>query len=93
MGERLELGDKARHVVTGFEGIVTARCEYLAGCSQVCLQPQGLKPDGGTFESLYFDEPYVDLVERGVVTNRTPQRDEGPSAPPGRRGDAAQPPR
>lgn len=92
-GDRIELGDKGRHAITGFEGIVTARVEYLTGCNQLCLQPQGIKPDGGTHEALYFDEPYVDLVESGTVPNRTPQRDDGPSAPPGRRGDVAHPPR
>jgi hypothetical protein len=88
----LNLGDKGRHIVTGFEGIVTARASYLTGCDQVCLQPQGVKDDGQPHTSLWFDEPYVDLVEAGVVRNRTPLRQDGASASPGLRGDFSAPP-
>lgn len=87
MTQRLELGDTGKHAVTGFEGIVTARVEYLTGC----LQPQGVTPEGKPLDSFYFDEPYVDLVERGTVANRTPTRTDGSTMPPGRRGDAAPP--
>lgn len=67
---RLELGDLAAHVVTGFTGIVTAKVEYLEGCQQVCLQPRELQADGEPKKSRYFDEPYVDLVERAAVPPR-----------------------
>ena len=87
MTNKLKLGDKARHAITGFEGVVVARVAYLTGCDQVCLQPQGLTDKGDTFDSRYFDEPYVDLVESGVVPNRTPDRVTGCDiAPPSRRG-------
>jgi len=72
--EELELGDLGRHVVTGFEGVVIAKVDYLQGCRQLCLQPRGLhKETGQPLESVYFDEPYVDPVERAVV----PVRQEG----------------
>lgn len=87
---KLKLGDKAVHVVTGFEGIVVARVEYLTGCAQVGLQPQGIK-DGKPYDSMYFDEPYVDLVEASVVRNRTPRRVEGASRAPGASGNAPPP--
>lgn len=84
---RLNLGDSAKHVITGFQGIVTARVEYLTGCAQVCLQPQGVDDKGQPFESRFFDEPYVDLVQAGVVQNRTPGRLTGcDTAPPTHRG-------
>lgn len=35
-----KLGLKAKDKITGFEGIITARCEYLTGCNQYCLTPQ-----------------------------------------------------
>ena len=89
--DRIRLGDKAKHAITGFTGIVTARVEYLTGCSQLCLQPQGVTDKGGTFDSLYFDEPYVDLIERGAVPDRTPGRIEGAMSAPGAAGDARAP--
>lgn len=93
--ERLELGDLARHAITGFEGIVTATVDYLQGCRQICLQPQKLKEDGAPQDSIYFDEPYVDLVTRSVVPVRdvggmqyeadvVPLRRAGPDRAPGR---------
>jgi hypothetical protein len=38
MGEKIELGCKAKDSVTGFVGTVTARCEYLAGESRVSIE-------------------------------------------------------
>lgn len=83
---RLQLGDKARHAITGFEGIVTARVQYLTGCDQVHLQPQGLDKDGKTFDGHYYDEPYVDLIEAGAVPDRTPRRETGSDMAPPLRG-------
>ena len=91
MATRIQLGDKATAVITGFTGIVVARVDYLTGCSQLCLQPQGLDEKGQPFESRYFDEPYVDLEEAGAVVNRTPARTEGATSSPGRSGDAPAP--
>jgi hypothetical protein len=103
--ERLNLGDLAKHVITGFEGIVTAKVNYLQGCTQVCLQPQQLHPETGQpLDSIYFDEPYVDLVRSGVVAVRSSGgmlgereeservRDDGPGKAPGRTANR-QPPR
>lgn len=65
--ERLELGDRAKHIVTGFEGIVVAKVDYLQGCQQVALQPQGLNKDGQPIDTIYFDEPFVELLEEDVI--------------------------
>ena len=103
MQERLELGDLATHAITGFTGIVVAKVDYLQGCRQICLQPQKLKEDGQPQDSMYFDEPYVDLLERGVVPQRdaggmlyeaevTPIRQAGPDRAPGR-SHSHQPPK
>ena len=84
----LELGDLAKHAITGFTGIVTAKVEYLEGCEQVCLTPNRLDEKGDTINALYFDAPYVDLVEKGVIKPRkSPRRrtrTDGPSTPPPR---------
>lgn len=36
---RINLGDKARDTITGFEGICIVRSEYISGCTRVGLQP------------------------------------------------------
>jgi hypothetical protein len=97
--KRIQLGDTARHVVTGFEGVVVASVDYLQGCRQLCLQPRKLKENGEIAESHYFDEPYIDLVETGTVpmrdvviqdneiSDRPKLRMAGPDKAPGRRSD------
>jgi hypothetical protein len=39
--EKIELGCIARDVATGFQGVVTARCDYLAGYVQYQLETYG----------------------------------------------------
>lgn len=66
---KFELGEKAKDKLTEFEGIVTARCEFLNGCIQYELQPTKLK-DGIPQVGIWIDE--VQLVEH--VTIKKPNR-------------------
>lgn len=36
----IRLGVKVKDKITGFEGIVTGRVEYLTGCDQVLVKPR-----------------------------------------------------
>lgn len=51
----IKLGDFARDEITGFEGVVIARAEYLNGCISYHIQPEELK-DGSPIEAQWFDE-------------------------------------
>jgi hypothetical protein len=62
----LDLGDRAKDIVTQFTGIVTARSVFLNGCARVALQSEILK-DGIPTEAQWFDEVQLELVEAGVV--------------------------
>ena len=64
---RLNLGDRVRDRITGYQGICVTRIAYLTGCDQIGIKPQGQKPDGGTFDVLHFDEPFVELIEANAV--------------------------
>lgn len=55
----LKLGDKARDSVTGFEGTVVARAEYLNGCVRLALVPS-VDKGGNCRESSWFDEQRLD---------------------------------
>jgi len=63
---RIELGDKARDTVTGFEGICTCRSEYISGCTRIALQPptdaEGKIPEPG-----HFDEPMLQVVTKRLI--------------------------
>lgn len=75
----ITLGTEVQHTITGFKGIVTARCEYINGCIQFCVQPQGLDKDGKMFESLYIDDRTLVEVGPGITVNARP-RDGGPQS-------------
>jgi hypothetical protein len=59
-----KLGDTARDMITGFEGAVTGRAEYITGCAQLLIQSCELH--GGDTKSCWFDEARVRLVNRAV---------------------------
>lgn len=60
-----KMGKQARDKVTGFEGIITARCEYLTGCAQYGISPPA--KDGKVENTLYFDEGRVEVIGAGVT--------------------------
>lgn len=53
------LGKKVRDKVTGFEGTVTARCEYVSGSPQVCLA--SIDKDGNP-QTTWLDEGRVEVL-------------------------------
>ena len=68
-----QLGSHVRDKLTGFEGIVVCRAQWLNNCSTYSVKPRQLK-DGIPQESFSFDEPQLELVEDAVMPSR---RDTG----------------
>lgn len=60
---RIKNHDLVRDKITGFEGVVTAVCEYAHGCVWVEVTPEGLH-NGSPITPPWFDEPR--LVKRRV---------------------------
>jgi len=58
----IKLGQRVRDKVTGFEGIATARCEYLNGCIQYCIKPTELRK-GEMIEGQYIDSQQIEIVK------------------------------
>jgi hypothetical protein len=54
----VELGQRVKDTITGFEGIAIARTEWLYGCVRVTVQPQSMH-DGKPIDSSTFDEPQL----------------------------------
>lgn len=77
----LKLGDLAKDRVTGFQGTVIARHEYLNGCVRLSIQPNELK-DGKPIESHVFDIEQLDLVE--ADQHKKLSRSGGPESEPAR---------
>lgn len=80
---KINLGDKARDLVTGFEGICVARTQWLNGCVRCTIQPQGLDKDGKAIDTLTIDEPQLHLLSANVVPVGNPDTG-GPIAEPKR---------
>lgn len=79
---KITLGSKVRDTITGFEGIATARAEYLNGCVRILIQPQRLDKDGKIIESEWIDQVQLEAVKAkkenatdvtgGPVSNEAP---------------------
>lgn len=63
----IELGQKAKDKITGFEGILTARHQYITGCDQYQLSPDGLDEDGKLKEMYSFDEGRIEILGPGIT--------------------------
>jgi hypothetical protein len=75
----VELGDKAKDTVTGFEGICIARTEWLNGCWRMTLQSDKLDKDGNPKDGQVFDEPQLVVTKKRKVA--TGPRDTGGPKP------------
>jgi len=77
------LGKQAQDKVTGFEGLITGRAEYLYGCAQYCLMPQAR--EGKVLDAIWIDEGRVEIIGKGIAPADVagavpggPQRDAPP---------------
>lgn len=61
-----EMGQKVKDKITGFTGVVTARCQYISGCNQSLVQPP-VKDDGTFVDSKWFDEDRLEALDAPKV--------------------------
>ena len=59
---RDSLGKRGRDKLTGFEGTIVSRSEWVYGCVQLALKSNELY-EGKPVESQWFDEPQVEILE------------------------------
>lgn len=76
----VNLGDKVKDTITGFEGVVTGTAEYITGCRQVCIVPPA--KDGDYKPGQWFDDDRVAVLQASAVTLPKRQRDGGPQSHP-----------
>lgn len=82
--KRFTLGDSARDRVSGFEGVLIARVEFLNGCTRYELQPP-VDEKGKHVDPRYFDEEQLErtAAERIVAHAAEPTGGDHPD-PQGR---------
>jgi hypothetical protein len=66
----VNLGDKCRDVVTGFQGIAVGELKWLHGCRRINIEPP-IDKDGKPIDGHWFDEQRVELVETRDVPDAT----------------------
>jgi len=64
---KFKLGQLAQDIITGFKGIITARCDYITGCNQYSLA--GEAKDNKPAEYQWFDETRMKIVGETKVMN------------------------
>ncbi len=85
----VNLGDKVKDRINGFEGIVTGLAYYLYGCRQVYVAPTSLAEHGKWPDGQWIDEDRVAVVAPDEVEQPDSAADRagGPATealPPGR---------
>lgn len=69
-------GKKAKDKVTGFIGIITAKCYYLYGCAQYGLTP-GIDKEGKLNNIAWFDEGRIEIIGEGINPSDVRVKDNG----------------
>lgn len=78
------LGWKAKDILTGFEGTIVYRVEFMTGCDQYGIQPyiDPLKKNEIP-DSKQFDEGRLEILDRNPVVFPNMKPVEEGKAPPG----------
>lgn len=74
MKREIELGDKVKDLITGFEGIAVAKTEFINGCVQFSVAKQLKK--GEKFPDLLVGEPCIDSKSLRIVKKKAVNLDE-----------------
>jgi len=74
---KFNLGARVRDTLTGFEGIVNNRNQWLHNCNVYGIKPTSLDKDGKPRETHHFDEPQLELVDEAKAEEVKPSRETG----------------
>lgn len=77
----IENGDRAKCIITGFEGIVICERDYLTGCNQIAIKPQTLK-DGRPIDAQWLDIQQCKLVKKNAFELDNEETPGGPCEHP-----------
>jgi len=70
----LKLGEKVKDKITGLEGVIVVRSEWLYGCIRLGIQPMELK-DAKPADIVEYDEAQLEPV----AVSKKPKPRGGPS--------------
>ena len=64
----VELGSFVKDKITGLEGIVMGRTEYLTNCAHIGVCPQKVKENGELQEWQWMDERRVTVLKKKPIS-------------------------
>ncbi len=68
----IELGDKVRDKMTGYEGIVICIADWINGCKRPMVQAYGLDSNGKPIEAQSSDERDLEIIQKRAVEPSPP---------------------
>lgn len=60
----IELGDKVKDKISGFEGIAVGRTKWIHGCDRINVAQMGLGKDGEPGKTYSFDEAQLNITQK-----------------------------
>ncbi len=73
--KKIKLGVKAKDKITGFEGIVIAKTEWLTGCDQYVLKARAKKGQL-PLDGQWFDEGELEITGEGIHAKEVKSEDD-----------------
>lgn len=78
----LKLGSKVRCKITGFEGTLTGRTEYINGCVQYLVRPSAFTTNDGEMkyaEGHWIDDQQLEVLKEAVTPASAPRGCDSPA--------------
>ncbi len=74
---KIKLGEKVKDNITGFDGVVTGRADYITGCRQYLVTPKAIKSEFKS--SVWLDEDrLLKKMPKKPLNNGGPQANPAP---------------
>lgn len=71
-----DLGDEVLDPISGVKGTVTGRCDFLNGCTRMCVQPK-LDKDGTMVTAEWFSGPRLKVTKKKSKPIPPPEKRPG----------------
>lgn len=73
---KLKLGVESTSNITGFKGIITARCQHLNGCDRYFINPKMTKKDTAYPDGYWLDEGEI-IISKSKKVIKSQNQDKG----------------
>jgi hypothetical protein len=77
----IELGVTVRDRITGFEGVVMGRTEYITGCTHIGVQSKKLSKEGKMQDWEWIDETRCEVIDHWKISLKPSEQRVGGPAP------------